>query len=120
MAIHKKREEAGRMVARMLLESRDPVELPPAEVGLESVSIERTEFQAYLPELIKALHLGGVVNPVPLVQSDSLFIVDGLTRAFWVRLWHTDQTHTKIARIHVVNCLPRAANVQIRLGGSVL
>jgi hypothetical protein len=117
MAIHKKREEAGRVVARMLLESRDLVELPPAEVVMESVSVERPEFQAYLPELITALRLGGVLNPVPLVQSDSLFIVDGVTRAFWVRLWHTDQTQTKIARIHVVNCIPRAANVQIRLGG---
>jgi hypothetical protein len=117
MAIHRKREETGRVVARMMLESRNPVELPPATVDTQAVTLERPEFQPYLPELLKALHLGSIVNPVPLVQSDSLFIVDGLTRAFWVRLWHTDQTRSEIARLHVVNCVPRGANLQIKLGG---
>lgn len=117
MSIHKKREETGRAVARMLLESRDPVELPPAIVDTLAVTIERPEFQPYLPQLLEALQLGGIVNPVPLVQSDSLFIVDGLTRAFWVRLWHTDKTRSEIARVHVVNCVPRGANLQIKLGG---
>jgi hypothetical protein len=32
MAIHKRREESGRAVARVLLESAEAVELPPAEV----------------------------------------------------------------------------------------
>ncbi len=117
MAIHKKREEAGRAVARMLLESRAPVELPPAEVDEQGATVERPEFQPHLPELFSALRLGGSVNPVPLVQSDSLFVINGATRAFWVRLWHTDPTRTGIARLHVVNCLPRATNVQISFGG---
>lgn len=119
MAIHKKREETGRMVARLILESREPVNLPPAVVDTQIVTFERPEFQSYLPELLDALHLGGIVNPVPLVQSDSLFIVDGLTKAFWVRLWHTDQARAEIARLHVVNCVPRGANLLIKLGGQV-
>ena len=117
MAIHKKREEAGRAVARVLLESSAPVALPPAEVAEQGATIERPEFQPHLPELFDALRIGGTVNPVPLVQSDSLFVVNGMTRAFWVRLWHTDQSRTGVARLHVVNCLPRVANVQISFGG---
>ena len=115
MGIHKKREEPGRVVARMMLASHAPVELPPATVDTNTVTLERSEFQPYLPELLNALRLGGSVNPVPLVQSDSLFIVDGLTRAFWVRLWHTNQTRSEIARVHVVNCVHRSANLQIKL-----
>lgn len=117
MSIHKKREDFGRAVARILLESAEPVELPPAEVNIDSISVERVEFQESLLELIEALGAGGVLNPVPVVQSDSLFMVNGRTKTFWVRLWHTDQSRTGIARIHVVNRLPRGSSVQIRLGG---
>ena len=113
MSIHKKREETGHAAARLLLESREPLELPPAEVDEQGSSVERPEFQAHLPELFAALRAGGTVQPVPVVQSDSLFIVNGTTRAFWVRLWHTDATQTGIARLHVVNCLPRTPQVQI-------
>ena len=116
MAIHKKREEAGRAIARLLLEAREPVELPPATVEEQGATVERAEFQVHLPELFTALRAGGTVNPVPLVQSDSLFIINGASRAFWVRLWHTDKTRTSIARLHVVNCLPRLAHVQISFG----
>lgn len=113
MAIQRKREEFGRAVARVILESCEPVELPPAEVDEQGATVERQEFQAYLPELFSALCEGGAVKPVPLVQSDSLFIINGATRTFWVRLWHTDTTRTAVARLHVVNCLPRSGQVQL-------
>ena len=116
MALHKKREEFGRAAARLLLESPEPVELPPAELAEQGATVEHPEFQPHLPELFAALRAGGTVRPVPPVQSDSLFIINGVTRAFWVRLWHMDESRAEIARLHVVNCLPRMANVQISFG----
>ena len=116
MSIHKKREAFGRAVARIPLESVEPVEFPPAEVKIGSITVERMEFQGGLIELIETLGAGGVLTPAPIVQSDSLFILNGRTKTFWVRLWHTDPSRTCIARIHLVNCLPRGSNVQIRLG----
>jgi len=116
MAIHKKRDESGRAAARMLLESAEPVELPPAEFDDQDVSIEREEFRQYLPELFEALREGGWVDPAPVVQSDSIFVIDGYTRSFWVRLWHTDDSRTRIARLHVLSCIPFAPNLKINFG----
>src|SRR5262249_37981314 len=117
MALHKKRETSSPAAARLLLESTEPVELPPAEVNEADATLEREEFRPYLPELLDALREGGTVDPAPIVQSDSLFIVDGQTRCFWVRLWHTDDSRTTIARLHVVSCLPPAPPVKINIGG---
>lgn len=118
MALHRKREEANPAAARLLLVSTEPVELPEAEVDEAGATVEREEFRQYLPDLFEELRLGGEVVPAPLVQSESLFVVTGETRVFWVRLWHTDATRTHVTRLHVVNCLPLAPpNVQIKLGG---
>src|SRR5438067_957807 len=116
MAIHKRREESGAAAARLLLESKAPVELPPAELDEQDASVERVEFKQYLPELFAALRAGGTVEPAPLVQSDSLFVVKGMTRSFWVRLWHTDAERIRIARLHVLSCLPFAPSIKINLG----
>lgn len=116
MAIHKKREESGRAVARVLLESAEPVELPPAEFDEQDVSIEREEFRQHLPELFAALREGGWVDPAPMVQSDSIFVIQSETRDFWVRVWHTDDSRTGIARLHVLSCLPFAPNLKINFG----
>ena len=118
MALHKKRENTSSAVARLLLESTEALELPPAEIDEEGVTLEREQFAAHLPELFDFLREGGWVDPAPIVQSDSLFVIDGDTRTFWVRVWHTDETRTRIARLHVVSCLPFAPNIQIDLGGS--
>jgi hypothetical protein len=115
MAIHKRREH-GKPAARMLLESAEPVELPPAEINQEGVTIERQEFKPYLEELFEALRSGGVVEPAPMVMSDSIFVIDGQTRTFWVRLWHTDESRTEIDRLHVSSCLPLARDVWVDLG----
>src|SRR5215510_4839843 len=108
MALHKRREESGRSATRLLLESTEPVELPPAELDEQDATIEREEFRQHLPELFDVLREGGWVEPAPMVQSDSIFIIDGDTRSFWVRLWHTDETRTRISRLHVLSCLPHA------------
>jgi hypothetical protein len=115
MGIHKKREESSVAAARLMLVSTTPVELPPAEVAEEDASVEREEFRPYLPELFDALRTGGTVTPAPIVQSDSLFVIDGKTRSFWVRLWHTDQSRIRIARLHVLSCLPRAPGFKINI-----
>jgi hypothetical protein len=115
MGIHKRREESSAAAARLLLESTSPVELPPAEFEEENASIEREEFRPYLAELFDALREGGTVNPAPIVQSDSLFVVDGETRSFWVRIWHTDQSRTRIARLHVLSCLPLTPGFKINI-----
>jgi hypothetical protein len=118
MAIHKRREESGRAVARVLLESTEPVELPPAEIDEKDATVEREEFRQFLPELLDALEEGGWVDPAPMVQSDSIFVIEGETRSFWVRLWHTDESRTRIVRAHVLSCLPFAPALKIDFGGS--
>lgn len=116
MALHKKREESGRVAERLLLESAEAVELPPAELDEETATIEREEFRPHLPDLFATLREGGWADPAPMVQSDSIFVIDGETRSFWVRLWHTDESRTRIARLHVLSCLPFAPRVKINLG----
>ncbi len=117
MALHKKREVANPAAARLLLESAEPVELPPAEIDETGVTIEREEFRPHLPELLDALEDGGWADPAPIVQSDSIFIIDGDTRSFWVRLWHTDESRTRITKLHVLSCHPHAPNIKINIGG---
>jgi len=116
MAIHKRREESGKVAARLLLESTEAVELPPAEIDEEGATVEREEFRKYLPELFDALEEGGWVDPAPMVQSDSIFVIEGETRSFWVRLWHTDESRTRITRLHVLSCLPLAPPFKIDFG----
>jgi len=115
MAIHKRREH-GKPAARMLLESTEPVELPPAEINEAGVTVEREEFRAFLDELFEALREGGMVDPAPMVMSDSIFVVEGETRDFWVRLWHTDESREAIDRLHVVSCLPPAPRLKVNVG----
>jgi hypothetical protein len=75
--------------------------------------VEREEFRPYLPELIEILREGGWADPAPMVQSDSIFVIEGETRSFWVRLWHTDDSRRRIARLHVLSCLPLTPNLRI-------
>ena len=115
MAIHKKRDQA-RAAARLLLESSEPVELPPAEINEGGVTVEREEFRSHLGELFEALRGGGEFGPVLVVRNDSIFVVHGRTRTFWVRLWHTDESRMQIDRLHVTSCLPLARGVRISGG----
>jgi hypothetical protein len=120
MAIHKKRDESSRAAARLLLESSEPVELPPAEIDEQDATVEREEFRPHLPELLAELRAGGMATPAPIVQSDSLFVIDGVTRSFWVRLWHTDESRAHVARIHVLSCLPLTPSLKINIGDRVI
>lgn len=118
MAIHKQHDQS-RAAARLLLESAEPIVLPPAEINESGVTIEREEFKPYLDELFQLLRAGGQVEPAPLVRNDSIFVMHGPTRTFWVRLWHTDESRTRIDRLHVTSCVPSMRGLRISASGGL-
>ena len=112
MAIHKRREQ-GRPGARMLLESDDPVKLPPAEINVSGVTLEREEFRPHLEQLFDIMRAGTTAVPAPVVMSDSIFVIDGATRSFWVRVWHIGPEMALIDRLHVLSCVPRIHGLKL-------
>jgi len=112
MPVVKKRNEQTE--TRLLLESEDPVELPPAEIDDGAVLIQFDKFKPYIPELLEALRAGSVAEPVAVMLDGSTFAVHGTTRTFWVKLWHAAGSEmTKIDRCQVISCLPSTRGVQI-------
>ena len=111
MPIQKKRNESTE--TRLLLEADDPVELPPAEIEERAVTMQFDTFKPYLPELLEALRAGTVAEPVPVMLDGSTFVVHGVTRSFWVKLWHSSAEMTRIERAQVISCLPSTRGVQI-------
>jgi hypothetical protein len=112
MPVVKKRNEQTE--TRLLLESSEPVELPPAEIDDKSVLVQFEKFKRFIPELLEALRAGTVAEPVPVMLDGSTFAIHGTTRTFWVKLWHAAGTElTKIDRAQVISCLPSTRGVQI-------
>ena len=112
MPVVKKRNEQTE--TRLLLESAEPVELPPAEIDDKSVLVQFDKFKPFIPELLEALRAGTVAEPVPVMLDGSTFAIHGTTRTFWVKLWHAAGTKlTKIDRAQVISCLPSTRGVQI-------
>jgi hypothetical protein len=112
MPIVKKRNEQTE--TRLLLESTDPVELPPAEIDDRSVLVQFEKFKPFVSELLAVLRNGTIAEPVPVMLDGSTFAVHGETRTFWVKLWHAAGTEmTKIDRAQVISCLPSTRGVQI-------
>jgi hypothetical protein len=112
MPVVKKRNEQTE--TRLLLESTDPVDLPPAEIDDRSVLVQFEKFKPFIPELMKALRNGTIAEPVPVMLDGSTFAVHGETRTFWVKLWHAAGSEmTKIDRAQVISCLPSTRGVQI-------
>ena len=112
MPVVKKRNEQTE--TRLLLESTEPVELPPAEIDDKSVLVQFDKFKPFIPELLEALRAGTVAEPVPVMLDGSTFAIHGTTRTFWVKLWHAAGTElTKIDRAQVISCLPLTRGVQI-------
>ena len=112
MPVVKKRNQQTE--TRLLLESPDPVELPPAEIDDHAVLVQFDKFKPYVPELLEALRAGTVAEPVPVMIDGSTFAVHGPTRTFWVKLWHAACSDlTKIDRAQVISCLPSTRGVQI-------
>jgi hypothetical protein len=112
MPVVKKRNQQTE--TRLLLESEDPVELPPAEIDDTSVLVQFDKFKPFIPELLETLRAGTVAEPVPVMIDGSTFAVHGPTRTFWVKLWHAAGTDmTKIDRAQVISCLPSTRGVQV-------
>jgi len=116
MPVVKKRNQQTE--TRLLLESGDPVELPPAEIDDNAVLVQFDQFKPYVSELLEALRAGTVAEPVPVMLDGSTFAIHGLTRTFWVKLWHTNGSDlTKIERAQVISCLPSTRGVQVIVDG---
>jgi len=112
MPVVKKRNQQTE--TRLLLESDEPVELPPAEIDDAAVLVQFEKFKPYIPELLEALRAGTVAEPVPVMLDGSTFAIHGETRTFWVKLWHAAGSElTRIDRAQVISCLPSTRGVQI-------
>ena len=99
---------------RLLLESNEPVELPPADIDDGAVLVQFDKFKPYIPELLETLRAGTVAEPVPVMVDGSTFAIHGPTRTFWVKLWHTAGSDlTRIDRAQVISCLPSTRGVQV-------
>src|SRR5258708_40278476 len=100
----------------MLLESAEPVDLPPAEVSNDAVLVQFQKLKPFIPELIETLQAGTFAEPVPVMNDGSTFAIHGETRTFWIKLWHAAGSElTKIERVQIISCLPstRGTNVII-------
>jgi hypothetical protein len=112
MPVVKKRNQQTE--TRLLLESNEPVELPPAEIDDGAVLVQFEKFKPYIPELLEALRAGTVAEPVPVMIDGSTFAIHGTTRTFWVKLWHAAGTElAKIDRAQVISCIPSTRGVQV-------
>ncbi len=114
MAILKKRNESTE--TRLLLESDEPVELPPAEIEASAVIAQFDTFKPFIPELLEALRAGTRAETVPVMMDGSTFAVHGATRSFWVKLWHSSPERTRVERAQIISCLPSTRGVQIVVG----
>jgi hypothetical protein len=112
MPVVKKRNQQTE--TRLLLESEDPVELPPAEIDDRAVLVQFEQFKPYIPELLETLRAGTIAEPVPVMVDGSTFAIHGPTRTFWVKLWHAAGSElTKIDRAQVISCLPSTRGVHV-------
>jgi len=112
MPVVKKRNQQTE--TRLLLESEDPVELPPAQIDDASVLVQFEQFKPFTPELLETLRAGTVAEPVPVMLDGSTFAIHGPTRTFWVKLWHAAGSDlTKIDRAQVISCLTPTRGVQV-------
>ena len=115
MPILKKRDHQTE--SRLLLESGEPVELPPAEVADSAVLVQFNKLKPFIPELLSALRSGTTAEPVAVMNDGSTFSVHGQTRTFWVKLWHSAGTElSKIERVQIISCIPSTRGLQVLIG----
>ncbi len=112
MPVVKKRNEQTE--TRLLLESTEPVELPPAEIADRDVLVQFDQFKPFVPELLEELREGARAQPVAVMNDGSTFAIHGETRTFWVKLWHAAGTGmTKIDRAQIISCLPSTQGMTV-------
>jgi hypothetical protein len=115
MAIRK--QNTQRTDARLLLESDEPVELPPAEIEESAVIVQFENVKQFVPELLETLCAGTVAELVPVMLDGSTFAIHTRTRTFWVKLWHANGSDmTRIERAQVLSCLPSTRGLQVIVG----
>src|SRR5437588_5300857 len=115
MPIMKKRDHQTE--SRLLLESADPIELPPAEIADDALLVQFDKFKAFIPDLLDALRAGTMAEPVAVMNDGSTFAVHGETRTFWIKLWHTAGSDlTKIERVQIISCLPSTRGTNVIIG----
>jgi len=114
MAIRKMKTQ--RTDARLMLESDDPVELPPAEIEESAVVLQFDNLREFVPELLETLRAGTTAELVPVMRDGSTFAVHTRTRTFWVKLWHADEEMTRVERVQVLSCLPSTRGVRVVVG----
>ncbi|MGI8734815.1 MAG: hypothetical protein ACR2LM_16095 [Pyrinomonadaceae bacterium] len=99
---------------RLLLESRDPIELPPAEIDDRSILVQFEKFKPFVPELLAALRAGTIAEPVPVMLDGSTFAIHGETKTFWVKLWHAAGSDMmRIDRAQIISCIPSTRGIQV-------
>lgn len=101
----------------MLLESDEPVELPPADVEESAVIVQFDKDKPFAPELLETLREGTLAELVPVMMDDSTFAIHTRTRTFWVKIWHASDELTKIERVQVISCMPSTRGVQVIANG---
>src|SRR4051812_10258682 len=115
MPVVKKRNEQTE--TRLLLESNDPVTLPPAEIADQAILVQFENLKPFVPELLAALRSGTIAEPVPVMLDGSTFAIHGETRTFWVKLWHAAGTDlAKVERAQVISCLPSTRGTMVLIG----
>lgn len=103
----------------MLLESAEEIELPPATVDEDEITLQFETFRPFVDELVEELEAGTIAETVPVIKDGSTFAIHTDTRTFWVKIWHAEDSEmTEITRVQVLNCLPRMRNVRIVLPSS--
>lgn len=112
MPVVKKRNQQTE--TRLLLESGEPVDLPPATIEESAVILQFEKFRPWVPELLHVLRSGTIAEPLPIMLDGSTFAIHGQTRTFWVKIWHAAGSDlTKIDRVQVIGCLPSTRGVQV-------
>jgi hypothetical protein len=115
MPVLKKRDHQTE--TRLILESGDPVDLPPAEIADSAIIVQFDQFKPFIPELLDELRAGTTAEPVAVMNDGSTFAIHGATRTFWIKLWHSAGSElTKIERAQVISCLPSTRGTHIRIG----
>ena len=115
MPILKKRDHQTE--SRLLLESGEPVELPPADVADSAVLVQFDKFKPFIPELLAALRAGTTAEPVAVMNDGSTFAIHGETRTFWVKVWHAAGSDlAKVERVQIISCLPSTRGTNVIIG----
>ena len=112
MPVVKKRNQQTE--SRLLLESGDPVELPPAEITESAVLVQFDKLKPFIPELLEELRDGTTAEPIAVMNDGATFAIHGDTRTFWVKIWHAAGSDmTKIDRAQVISCIPSTRGIQV-------